>query len=115
MLMRSAGYALSWEFWRRGVFWFVPACAALVVGLMAPPYCLLVVDGHVPSQLNHAAFAVVCWAPLVLAIASRGALQRLYTLPVSTQTLVAWTLTNGAAAVAVTYWLVAMSFNSPLL
>jgi hypothetical protein len=47
-----------------------------------------------------------------MALASRGALRTKYTLPVRSGTLVACTLANGALAVAITYWLVALSFNA---
>jgi hypothetical protein len=112
MMIRSVGYALSWEYWRRGMYWFVPACAALVVALMAPAYGVLASYADVRAELNHAVFGLVCWGPLVMALASRGFLRRQYTLPVQTGTLVGWTLANGSLAVAIAYWLVALGFNT---
>lgn len=111
MLIRSTGYALSWEYWRRGVWWFVPACAASVAGFLAPAYGVLMDSPEVRVELNHAVFATIWWVPLVFAMASRATLRRLYTLPLSTQSLVNWTLANGAVAVLATYWLVALSIN----
>jgi hypothetical protein len=112
MMIRSVGYGLSWEYWRRGMYWFVPACAALVVGLMAPAYGVLASHADVRAELNHAVFGLICWGPLVMALASRGFLRRQYTLPVQTGTLVGWTLANGSLAVAIAYWLVALGFNT---
>ena len=112
MMIRSVGYALSWQYWRRGIYWFVPACAVLVVALMAPAYAVLTSYADVRAELNHAVFGVVCWGPLVMALASRGSLRRQYALPVETATLVGWTLANGALAVAITYWLVATGCNA---
>lgn len=111
MMIRSIGYAISWEYWRRGVYWFVPACAVLVVALMAPAYAVLSRRADISAELNHAVFGVVCWAPLVIALASRGVLRAKFTLPVPSATLVGYTLANGALAVAITYWLVAIGFN----
>ncbi len=112
MMIRSVGYALSWEYWRRGTAWFVPACVLVVVGLMAPFYAVLSRHAGVHGELDHALFGVVCWVPLVMALASRGFLRRQHTLPVGSGTLVGWTLANGALAVAITCWLVALSFNA---
>jgi hypothetical protein len=112
MMIRSVGYALSWEYWRRGIYWFVPACAVLVIALMAPIYAALCPEADVRAELNHAVFGVVCWAPLVMALASRSFLRRQYTLPMRSGTLVGWTLVNGSLAVAITYWLVAVGFNA---
>lgn len=112
MMIRSIGYALSWEYWRRGVYWFVPACAVLVVALMAPAYAVLTSYADVRAELNHAVFGIVCWGPLVMALASRSFLRRQYALPVQTGALVGWTLANGSLAVAITYWLTALGFNT---
>ena len=68
MILRSVGYALSWEYWRRGIYWFVPACAVLVIAFMAPVYAALSIRADVRVELNHAVFGVVCWAPLVMAL-----------------------------------------------
>jgi hypothetical protein len=112
MMIRSVGYALSWEYWRRGMCWFVPACAALVVTLMAPGYGALAGYADVRPELGATVFCLVCWGPLVMSLASRGFLRRQYTLPVPTGTLVGWTLVNGSLAMAITYWLVAMGLNT---
>ena len=31
MTMRTVGWALTWEYWRRGTLWLVPAIAGLVI------------------------------------------------------------------------------------
>lgn len=111
MMIQSVGYALSWEYWRRGMYWFVPACALLLIGFVTPIYGLLSIRADVRAELSQNAFGVICWAPLVISLASRGALRRQYTLPVRTSTLVAWGLANGSLAAASMYWLVAASFN----
>ncbi len=111
MIFRSVGYALSWEYWRRGTYWFVPACAVLVIGLMSPIYALFSTIPVAEAKLNYTAYAVVCWAPLVMALASRDFPRRKYTLPVRSGALVSYTLANGALAVAIIYWLVAIGFN----
>lgn len=112
MMFRSIGYALSWDYWRRGMYWFVPACAILVVALMAPAYAAILIRADVRVELNYAIFGVVCWAPLVMALASRSHLRRQYTLPVPSASLAGWAMANGALAVAITYWLVALAFNA---
>lgn len=112
MIIRSTEYALSWEYWRRGMYWFAPACVLLVVGCVAPFYAVLSTRADVYLELNHAVFAVVCWVPLVMALASRAFLRRQYTLPVRSGTLVACALANGALAVAIIYWVIALSFNT---
>jgi len=90
----------------------VPACAVLVITLIAPSYGLLSTIPDARVELNYAIFVVVCWASLVVALASRSALRSKYTLPVRSGTLVGCTMANGALAVAVIYWLVAMSLNA---
>lgn len=112
MITQSIGFWLSWEYWRRGMYWFVPGCVLLVVGFMAPAYAVLSAEASVRAALNYAILAMVCWTPLVMALASRGLLRRQYTLPVGSGALAGWTLVNGALAVAITYWLVALSFNA---
>jgi len=112
MNTRSIGYALSWEFWGRGIYWFVPACALLVIALLAPVYAAISIRADVRVELSHAVFGIVCWVPLVMALASRGFLRRQYVLPVSTASMVGWTMANGALAAAITYCLVALVFNS---
>lgn len=112
MILRSVGYAISWEYWRRGTYWIVPACAALVIALMSPVYAVFSIKVDVRVELNHSIFGVVCWAALVMALASRGALRSKYTLPVRSGALVGCTLANGALAAAIIYWLVALSFNT---
>ncbi len=40
MTMRTVGWALTWEYWRRGTVWLVPAVAGLVIactGLLYAP------------------------------------------------------------------------------
>ncbi len=112
MLMRSPGYALSWEYWCRGVFWFVPGCAALVVGLLSPAYYVLGDGPEVRASLSIASFAATWWIAIVFAMASRKSLRRLYALPLSTQSLVSWPLANGILAVLATYYLTALSINT---
>lgn len=117
MRFRSAGYALSWEYWRRGMYWFIPACSLLTIVCMTPAYLLLQRGSSgaglsdVRIELCKAVFGLVCWVPLVVAAASRGFVRRPYALPVSTARLAGWTLANGAMAVAITYWLTALEMN----
>lgn len=111
MMIRSASYALSWEYWRRGIYWYVPGCALVVVGFMAPFYAILPDEANVRAYLNHVIFVAIYWAALVMVLVSRNLPRRQYTLPVRTGTLVGCTMANGALATAMAYLLVALGFN----
>ena len=89
MMIHSVGYALTWEYWRRGMLWFVPILLGLAAG------GILVMS-------------------LILALASWTALRRHYTLPVATTVLVAWSLANGALATVGVYGCAAMFVNGVL-
>lgn len=112
MIIRSAGYALSWNYWRRGTYWYVPGCSLVLVGCMAPFYAVLSIHADVRMQLNHAIFGAVYWAALVMVLPTCDFPRRQYTLPVHTSTLVGCILFNGALAVAMAYLLAALSFNT---
>jgi hypothetical protein len=118
--MRSVGYALSWEYWRRGMLWFVPAVAGVIVACGALPTLIALSSNTTPlayfseaytRMLNRGIVFFLCWGPFVLALASRTALRRLYSLPISTAGLVGWHLVNGSLAVVGLYWLVAAALN----
>jgi hypothetical protein len=113
MTTRTVGWAVSWEYWRRGTMWFVPAVAGLAILCTTLLYsALLWRTGLRYADLRHelddglAAFVVL--PAVVLAIASWTASRRNYTLPVSTPVLVAWTLLNGSLASATLYAIVAI-------
>lgn len=118
MMMRSVGYALSWEYWRRGMYWFVPA--ALAPALV----CLLfVIIPRVPPSFRWAQVGVfsrpmlvpfALTMPFILALASWTALRRHYALPVPTLRLVFWSMLNGALAAAGTYCGAALALNGVL-
>ena len=110
MMIRSASYALSWEYWRRGVYWYIPGCALLVVAFMAPFYAVLPNEPSVLAYLNHVIFVAIYWAALVMVLVTRDLPRRQYTLPVRTGTLVGCIMANGALATAMAYLLVALSF-----
>ena len=38
MATRSIGWALSWEYWRRGMIWLVPGAVGVTVGCLALLY-----------------------------------------------------------------------------
>lgn len=118
MMIRSVGYALSWEYWRRGMLWFVPSALAPTIGCL-----LLLTVPRVPSSrfwldvgfyLRPALIPFVLLMPTVLALASWVALRRHYAVPVATMRLVAWSLVNGALAAAGTYCGTALAFNAVL-
>jgi len=118
MMIRSVGYALSWEYWRRGMYWFVPAALAPTLVCL-----LLVIVPRVPSSFRWAEVgtflrpALVPFAltmPFILALASWTALRRHYTLPVPTLRLVWWSIVNGALAAAGTYCGAALALNGVL-
>lgn len=111
MMIRSAGYALSWEYWRRGTYWYVPGCALVVVGLMAPFYAVLSDEANVRAYLNHVIFPAIYWAAIVMVLITYKLPRRLYTLPIRSSTLAGCTLANGALATAMAYLLVALGFN----
>jgi hypothetical protein len=119
MIIRSVGQALSWEYWRRGMLWFVPACVGLTVA------CLLLVAmgeaggprfrwADVGVHLRGGLVPFVIWIPVILSFASWTAIRRHYTLPVSTARLVVWSLANGGAAVAAAYLATAWVLNGVL-
>ncbi len=113
MTMRSVGWALSWEYWRRGMLWLVPGAVGVTVSCLALLYWGI--SGYisdpisVSADLQRALLPFVLWPPVVLAIASWEVPRRTYTLPVSTARLVAWSLANGAVATG------AMSLSIALL
>jgi len=118
MMIRSVGYALTWEYWRRGMLWFVPTLLALTSGGV-----LVMSRMHFPAgfrwtdvgaHLGPALVPFVLLMPLILAVASWPSLRRNYTLPVRATTLVAWSLANGALAAAATYCTAAVVFNAAL-
>ncbi|MCU0963115.1 MAG: hypothetical protein MUF48_23735 [Pirellulaceae bacterium] len=120
MMMRSVGYALSWEYWRRGMLWFVPAVAGVIVACGSLPTLIALSINTEPlayfseayaRMLNRGIVFFLCWGPFVLALASRTALRRLYALPISTAGLVGWHLANGSLAVVGLYALVAAALN----
>lgn len=116
MSMRSVGWALSWEYWRRGMFWFVPACAGLLVGFILLPGFLGGLDlrQRFLTGLRGGLHWIALWPAMPLALASWTALRRFYALPVATPTLVAWSLANGALACAATYSCTALCLNALL-
>ena len=69
------GWALSWEYWRRGMLWLVPAAVGVTVG------CLVLLDWEISSRLSnavsmatdlqHALLPLVLWPPVISAVASR--------------------------------------------
>lgn len=115
MMIRSVGYALSWEYWRRGMFWFVPAALAptcvcmLFVTMPRVPSSRFWLD--VGAHLGPALVPFVLMMPVILALASWHAVRRHFTLPVPTVRLVVWSLVNGALAAAGTYCATALAFN----
>jgi hypothetical protein len=114
MSMRSVGWALSWEYWRRGMFWYVPACFGLLVGFILLPGFLggLGLRHLFFTELRGKLHWLALWPAVPLALASWTALRRFYALPVATTTLVAWSLANGAVACAATYCCTALSLNA---
>lgn len=116
MMIRSTGYALSWDYWRRGMLWFAPACAAVVVGCTALLHTMMAfafgaANAAALDELNRAVPGFVCWAPIVFAVAWRNATRRHYALPVSTAAIAGWSLANGAVAVSATYCLIALALK----
>lgn len=121
MSARSAGYALTWEYWRRGMRWFVPAIVGLTIGflLLSLPFHRAAAAGfgwaEVGAQLRNVSTTPFrFWIGFVLAIASWTAMRRHYTLPVATATLVGWSLMNGALAAAAVYAGTALAINGAL-
>jgi len=118
MMIRSVGYALSWEYWRRGMFWFVPAALAPTLVCW-----LLVIVPRVPASflwwqvgvfLRPMVVPFALTMPFILALASWTALRRHYALPVPTLRLVCWSMVNGALAAAGTYCGAALALNGVL-
>ena len=118
MMIRAVGYALTWEYWRRGMLWFVPTLLALASGgvlLMASsPLSAGFRWTSVGARLGPALIPFVLSMPLILALASWAALRRHYALPVRASTLVAWSLANGVLAAAGTYCGTAVVLNTAL-
>jgi hypothetical protein len=116
MMIRSVGYALTWEYWRRGMLWFVPTLLALASGgvLLMTRLSAGFRWTNVGAHLGPALIPFVLLMPLILALASWAALRRHYTLPVRATTLVAWSLANGALAAAGTYCGTAVVLNTAL-
>lgn len=116
MMIRSVGYALTWEYWRRGMLWFVPTLLALYSGGVLLMSATRLSAGfrwtNVGAHLGPALIPFVLLMPLILALASWVALRRHYTLPVRATTLVAWSLANGALAAAGTYCGTAVVLNT---
>ncbi len=113
MTMRTVGWALTWEYWRRGTIWLVLAVAGLVIactGLLYGP--LLLVTGlryaDLRAELDTGLMAFILLPPAVLALLSRAAPRRYYALPMPTSLLVGSTLVNGALASIFAYWIVAI-------
>jgi hypothetical protein len=119
MIIRSVGQALSWEYWRRGMLWFVPACVGLTVACLL---LLAMAEAGGPSvrwadvgiHLRGGLVPFVIWIPVILSFASWTAIRRHYTLPVTTARLVVWSLANGAAAATATYLATAWVLNGVL-
>jgi hypothetical protein len=114
MTIRSVGHALSWEYWRRGMVWFVPAVVALAVGCSVWRVCFspgTLRWADVGANLREALVPFLLWMPVILALASWTALRRHYALPVRTASLVAWSLANGALATAGVYCCTALTFR----
>jgi hypothetical protein len=119
MTMRTAGWALTWEYWRRGTFWLVPSVAGLIIACTGLVYAPLLSVTHlhyadVRAELDTGLLAFILMPPAVLAAASLAASRRHYALPVPTSFFVVCTLANGAVASASTYWIVAIVLGSLL-
>jgi len=113
MTMRTVGWALTWEYWRRGTIWLVVATAGLVMGGTALLYAALLGltglrYGDLRAELDSALMALVVLPPLVLVTASFAAPRRHHALPVATSLLVISTLVQGALATMCIYWFVAL-------
>ena len=108
MASHSVGWALTWEYWRRGMYWFVAANIGLALGFTLLLYSTLISRlglnyAALRTELDHGMIAFVLWPPMVIALAGWASLRRQYVLPVSTYRLVAWSLANGAAATTLIY------------
>lgn len=119
MTTRTVGWALSWEYWRRGMVWVVVALSGLVVGCIAAIYApLLMVTGLQYSQLraefDAGVLVLVILPPLVLAMVAAASSRRQYVLPVATRWLALNTLLNGALASACIYCSVALALRGLL-
>jgi hypothetical protein len=118
MMVHSVGYALTWEYWRRGMLWFVPILLGLAAGGFLVMSRMHYSDGFrwtdVGAHLGPALVPFLLVMPLILAFASWTALRRHYTLPVTTTVLVAWSLANGALATVGVYCCAAMFVNGVL-
>jgi hypothetical protein len=114
MMTRSVGLTLSWEYWRRGMVWFVPAVVLLSLTFAGVGWTIKSRLGGLADfsrELQGALVAFLLALPLLLAWASVNALRRQFVLPLRTRTLVGWSLVNGAAATAGAYLSVALVCN----
>ena len=108
MPSHSVGWALTWEYWRRGMYWFVAANIGLALGFTLLAYSTLISRlglnyAALRTELDHGMIAFVLWPPIVISLAGWASLRRQYVLPVSTYRLVAWSLANGVAATTLIY------------
>ncbi len=112
MTTRTVAWALTWEYWRRGAIWLVPAVAGLVIACTGSLYGLIL---HVTrlhysdlrAELDVGLLAFVMLPPVVLTVASFASSGRYHVLPIPTALFVGCTLANGALAAMLTYGLVA--------
>ncbi len=118
MMIQSVGYALTWEYWRRGMFWFVPTLLALAAGGILVMWRMHYAAGFrwtdVGAHVGPVLVPFLLVMPLIVALASWTALRRHFTLPVTTTVLVAWSLANGALATVGVYCGAAVFVNSVL-
>ena len=113
MTTRTVAWALTWEYWRRGAIWLVPAVAGLMIACTGSLYGLIL---HVTrlhysdlrAELDMGLLAFVILPPVVLTVASFAASRRYQVLPVPTALFVGCTLANGAVAAMLTSGLVAL-------
>ncbi len=116
MSRRTVEAALSWEYWRRGMVWFVPASLGVVLAVLL--LSLLIQYGsrglQVGRYLDGAILPLVFWLPVVLSLASWKALPRHYPLPVTTRRIVRWSLLNGALAAGGMYLVMGLVLNGLL-
>ncbi|MHB8969811.1 MAG: hypothetical protein ACYC4N_05080, partial [Pirellulaceae bacterium] len=117
MTTRTIAGALTWEYWRRGTIWLVPAVAGLVIACTGSLYGLVLFATHLRysdlrAELDVGLLAFVILPSVVLIVASFAGSRRQHVLPVSTALLVGCTLANGALAVMCMYWIIALVLGS---